>query len=72
MLTHTTGFVPPDASRVGLDDEVELKYWCTRYGISDTDLRACVAEVGPRAQDVEAYLKRHGRGKQIFSNTGED
>jgi hypothetical protein len=72
MLTHTTGLVPPDATRVGLEEEWEVSYWCTRYGLSDQELRSCVAEVGPRTEDVEAYLRRTGRGKQIFSNTGED
>ena len=72
MLNHTTGFVPPDASHVGLEEDSEVRYWCTRYGVTDSEMRACVAEVGPRTQDVEAYLRRNGRGKQIFSNTGED
>ena len=72
MLTHTTGLVPQDTSRIGLTEEWEVTYWCTRYGVSDGELRACVAEVGPRTEDVENYLRRTGRGKQIFSNTGED
>jgi hypothetical protein len=61
---------PQDLTTVGLEEEWELRYWCSRYGVTDAELRACVMEVGPRTADVEERLR--GQGKKIFSNTGED
>jgi hypothetical protein len=59
-------------TRVGLDEDWEVRYWCTVYGVSDEHLRACVKQVGPSAVDVERHLRETGGGKKIFSNTGED
>jgi hypothetical protein len=61
---------PQDLTRVGLEEEWEVRYWCARYGLTGEELRACVLEVGPRAVDVEQRLR--DQGKKIFSNTGED
>ena len=72
VLVNKSDRTPQDLTRVGLDEEWEVSYWCERYGTTDSALRACVAKVGPQAVDVERYLRETGGGKQIFSNTGED
>jgi hypothetical protein len=72
MLVDKDQRTPQDLSRIGLDEEWEVTYWCSRYSVSGEELRACVAQVGPRTLDVEEYLRKTGGGKKIFSNTGED
>jgi hypothetical protein len=70
VLVDKNDRAPHDLTRVGLDEEWEVHYWCARYGVTGEELRACVLEVGPRTVDVEAKLA--GQGRKIFSNTGED
>jgi hypothetical protein len=72
VLVQNGGRTPQDPSRVSLEEEWEVTYWCERYSVNGEELRACVAKVGPLAQDVERYLRETGGGKKIFSNTGED
>ena len=70
MLVDKDQRQPEDLSRIGLDEEWEVRYWCSRYSVTDAELRACVVEVGPRSVDVEAKLR--AMGKKIFSKMGED
>ena len=72
VLVDHNARTPQDPNRIGLEEEWEVTYWCSRYGVSGEELRACVAKVGPRTTDVEQYLRQSGGGKAIFSNTGED
>ena len=72
MLADKTTRTPQDLERIGLDEEWEAQYWCTRYGVTGEELRTCIAKVGPRTVDVERYLRESGAGKKIFSNMGED
>ena len=61
---------PTDRDRINMNEDWEVRYWCSRYGATHEELVACVAEVGPRTADVEQRLR--AMGKKIFSNTGED
>lgn len=61
---------PTDTSQVTLDEEWEVRYWCERYNVDETTLRACVMEVGPRVDDVEQRLREVA--KEAFKNNGED
>jgi hypothetical protein len=70
VLVDKNERIPQDLTRVGLDEEWEVRYWCARYSVTDEELRACIVEVGPRTVDVEARLR--AQGKKIFSNMGED
>jgi hypothetical protein len=62
--------VPQDLTAVGLDEEWELRYWCTRFGTTEAELRECVIAVGPRVEHIEERLRK--AGKKAFKNTGED
>ena len=62
--------VPQDLTQVGLGEEWEVRYWCTRFGTTEGELRECVMAVGPRAADIEDRLRK--AGKKAFKNTGED
>lgn len=70
MLVQPSGRAPQDLTRVGLNEEWEVEYWCTRFQTTGDELRACVARVGPSVQDIERDLKR--AAKAAFTNTGED
>jgi hypothetical protein len=70
MLVDKTLRAPEDLTRVGLENDWEIQYWCARFDIGAEQLRACVAEVGPRVEDVESRLRQAGRA--AFKNTGED
>ncbi|KFA87143.1 DUF3606 domain-containing protein [Archangium violaceum] len=49
---------PEDASRVNVNQEHEVDYWCGKFGCTAAELREAVREVGVMASDVEAYLKK--------------
>ena len=72
VLVDKNARTPQDLTRVGLDEDWEVQYWCERYSVTGEQLRACVAKVGPNTTDVERWLHDTGGGKKIFSNTGED
>jgi hypothetical protein len=70
MLVDKDLLVPEDTTRVGLDEEWEVRYWCARYEVTEDALRACVVQVGTRADDVERHLRK--AREQVFKQTGED
>ena len=72
LVDKTAVRVPQDTSRIGLEEEWEIRYWCDRYGVTHEMLVGIVRDVGPQTVDVERYLRETGQGKKIFSNTGED
>lgn len=47
---------PEDRSRVNVNEDHERRYWCEKFGCTEDDLRAAVAEVGVMADDVAAFL----------------
>ena len=55
---------------VDVETSVEVDFWCSRFEVTPDALRACVAEVGPSAEEVEARLKQAGR--ESFHLGGED
>ena len=56
MPDKNTRTVPQDTSRVNVHDDIE--YWCKRFGVTPTRLRAAVEKVGDLARKVETELKR--------------
>jgi hypothetical protein len=54
MATNTPG-VEPD--RIDLDDPQAMAAWSSRLDCTPEQLREAVAAVGPKAADVEMYLK---------------
>ena len=70
MLASKAERVPDDLTRVGLDEEWEVRFWCARFTVTPDELRACVLEVGPRTQDIEEQLRKARR--ESFSKGGED
>jgi len=58
MADNKTKGVPRDALRVDLNDENEVRYWIQHFGCSEGKLRAAVATVGPRVEEVQLELQR--------------
>ena len=49
-----------DRTRVNIDQDYEAKYWAAKWGVSQEELRAAVAKVGPMASDLERHFgSRH-------------
>ena len=70
MLVDKEQRTPTDLTRVNMDEEWEAQYWCTRFNATAEQITACIAQVGPRTEDVEKKLTQ--ASKQVFKNTGED
>jgi hypothetical protein len=62
--------MPEDLTRVNLDEEWEIRYWCARFQLGPDELRASVLTVGPHVDDVQRHLKQAARAG--FDKTGED
>jgi hypothetical protein len=48
---------PGDASRISLKEDYEIRYWTSRFGCDEQQLRDAVGSVGNSAVAVEQYLK---------------
>jgi hypothetical protein len=55
---------------VNLDEDWEVEYWCERFDVNEGTLRACIASVGPSADDIQRKLGR--AFKESFKKMGED
>ncbi|MGZ8266552.1 MAG: DUF3606 domain-containing protein [Burkholderiales bacterium] len=70
MLVDKDVRTPEDTTRINLESDWEIHYWCARYSVGEDELRACVLQVGTQADDLERHLEK--ARKQVFQHTGED
>jgi hypothetical protein len=49
---------PQDRSRINLNEDYEVRYWCRKFGVTPDRLLAVVQKVGTSAAAVEKELKR--------------
>lgn len=47
---------PADRSRVNVNEDYEVRYWCGEFGCTEAELRAAVSAVGTSAANVRAHL----------------
>jgi hypothetical protein len=47
---------PQDRSRINVNEEWELHYWSTKFGVSAQQLKDAVKAVGPSADAVGKHL----------------
>ncbi len=52
---------PADHSQVNVNDAVEIKYWCRKFGCTEQQLRQAVSAVGGSAAKVTQYFKKKSR-----------
>ncbi len=50
-----------DDDRVDPAQESQCKRWARKLGVTASQLKAAVNAVGPRAEDVERYLRDHAK-----------
>jgi hypothetical protein len=51
---------PPDAIRINIHEDWELRDWSTHFGCTHAQLKQAAEAVGPMTKDVLAYLRRQG------------
>lgn len=47
---------PADRSRINIHEPYELRYWTQHFGVTEQQLKACVAKVGVMVSDVKRCL----------------
>lgn len=47
---------PQDRTRININEDYELQYWSSKFGVSREELVAAVRAVGPVATDVATRL----------------
>jgi hypothetical protein len=47
---------PEDASRVNVNEDYEVQYWCAKWGCTSDELKECVKKVGVMADKVAQCL----------------
>jgi hypothetical protein len=55
MMDHHK-HAPADPTRINVDHDDEVRYWCRAFRISPDTLRDAVDKVGPLTDDVRAEL----------------
>lgn len=48
--------IPQDASKISLTEPYEVSYWCTKFGCTESELKAAVKAVGHSVAAVKKYL----------------
>jgi hypothetical protein len=47
---------PEDPTKININQDWEITYWCDKLGTSEAKLKAAVKAVGPMTQAVRKYL----------------
>jgi hypothetical protein len=58
MIDDKQKKVPADSSRVSLEDDYEVRFWCSRFGCSRAELEYAVRIVGHISTAVQTYLAK--------------
>lgn len=57
MADNTRDRGPEDGKRVNVNQDWEVKWWCTKFGCTEQQLRDAVRKVGVMADDVGRQLR---------------
>jgi hypothetical protein len=49
---------PKDSKKINVNESWEVKYWCTKFGCTKTQLLAAVKAVGVSAAVVKKHLSK--------------
>ena len=49
---------PQDSSKINVNEEWEVRFWCDKFGCTKEKLISAVKAVGVSADAVEKYLKK--------------
>ncbi len=64
MADDKTKTREPDRSLVNINEDHEVKYWSTKFGVSTGELIDAVKEVGNNSTKVGEYLLKKVREKK--------
>ena len=56
MADDTSNRGPADRTRVNVNEDWEVRWWCKKWGVTREQLEAAVAKVGVMVKDVERSL----------------
>jgi hypothetical protein len=70
MSDNLDGRAPRDLSRINVTEDWEVRWWSTKFAVTDDQLRNAVTRVGPTTAEVERHLKE--AAKTSFNSMGED
>ncbi len=57
MSDDLTRRQPEDPTKVNINQQWEIDYWCRKFGVSEGELRQAIEKVGPMVKDVRQYLE---------------
>ncbi|WP_347216204.1 DUF3606 domain-containing protein [Chryseobacterium sp.] len=50
--------IPLDATRVNINEDWEVNYWCKKFGVTKDQLKNAVKAVGDSADAVQKFLRK--------------
>ncbi len=59
MPDDLTRRAPEDRTKININQDWEVAWWCKELGVTEDRLRAAVAAVGPSVAKVSEYLRQH-------------
>ncbi len=51
---------PEDSSKININQDWEVYYWCKKFGVDPKILKKAVHAVGPMVSDVVKWFKQRG------------
>jgi len=49
----------PGRTRINVNEDLEVRTWADRFGVTPNDVRDAIKAVGDRVDDVQEYLHSH-------------
>lgn len=56
MTDDLTKRRPQDARKINVNEPYEVRWWCSEFGVTETQLRAALKAVGVEAVNVAKHL----------------
>ena len=61
MPDNKTKVGKSDRTRININEDYELQDWADQLGVSKSELKKAIQEVGDKAADVKAFLKKSSK-----------
>lgn len=58
MADDKTNTGAPDRQRININEDYDVRYWASKFGVTAESLKQAVGTAGTWADDVQAHLKR--------------
>jgi hypothetical protein len=57
MADNLNGIARLDDSRINIEQDYEVRYWCEKLSVSEDQLKSAVAKAGPMVKNVREHLQ---------------